>query len=141
MRKHYVTFTIGLFVFVIICCCGIGLGILEAKRNHKIQECTIDTITVYNPTNNQCDSEPLITASQDTINLNEFPTNWIALSQELIKSGDFKYGDSILVTLTDSIPKIFVLKDTKNKRYNNHGDILCKDRKYGMWYNVKIRKL
>lgn len=131
-----------IMVLVLLIIIAGTLGVQEIVLNkHKIQECTIDTITVYNPVRSQCDSEPLITASQDTINLDEFPTNWIALSQELINSGEFKYGDSILVTLTDSIPKIFVLKDTKNKRYNNHGDILCKSRKYGMWYNVKIRKL
>lgn len=131
-----ITIMITTMMFVVI---DFGLDVYE--RHDEFQECTIDTITVYNPTKNQCDSEPLITASQDTIDMKNFPDNFIALSRDLIDSGEFKYGDSILVTLTDSIPKIFVLKDTKNKRYNNHGDILCKSRKYGMWKNVKIRKL
>ena len=73
--------------------------------------------------------------------MKNFPDNWIALSQDLIKSGEFKYGDSIIVILTDSIPKVFIVMDTKNKRYNNQGDILMKSRKYGLWKNVIIRKL
>jgi len=130
-----------IFLFFTVLLVGLEINNTIQPKKHKIQECTIGTITVYNPVKSQCDSEPLITASQDTIDMKNFPDNFIALSRDLIDSGDFKYGDSILVTLTDSIPKIFVLKDTKNKRYNNHGDILCESRKYGMWYNVKIRKL
>ncbi len=126
----------------IIILCIVTIGELKSNtKKYKIEECTIDTITVYNPTKNQCDSEPLVTASRDTINLKNFPDNFIALSRDLIDSGEFQYGDSILVFLPDSLPKKFLIKDTKNKRYKNHGDILHKNKKYGMWFNVKIVKL
>ena len=118
------------------------VSVSEGKtKKRKLQECTIDTITVYNPVKSQCDSEPLITASQDTINMKNFPDNFIAISRDLIDSGEFKYGDSILVFLKDSLPKVFVVKDTKNKRYQNHGDILHRNKQYGMWFNVRIVKL
>ena len=118
------------------------VSVSEGKtKKRKIKECMIDTITVYNPTKKQCDEDPLITASQDTIDIKNFPNNYIALSRDLIDSGEFKYGDSILVFLKDSLPKVFVVKDTKNKRYQNHGDILHRNKQYGMWFNVKIVKL
>ena len=134
----------GLLIFILIVLFSIitiQFGFDFYKSHYKSKECKLDIVTVYNPTKNQCDDTPLITANNSIIDMKNFPDNWIALSQDLIKSGEFKYGDSIIVILTDSIPKIFIVMDTKNKRYNNQGDILCKSRKYGLWKNVKIRKL
>ena len=137
LHKGLLTLTITI-ISLLLCIVSVSEG---KTKKRKLQECTIDTITVYNPVKSQCDSEPLITASQDTINMKNFPDNFIAISRDLIDSGEFKYGDSILVFLKDSLPKVFVLKDTKNKRYQNHGDILHRNRQCGMWFNVRIVKL
>ena len=85
---------------------------------HKPLIKTLDTVTVYHPTTQQCDSDPLVTASLDTIDINNLPTNWLALSRDLLLQG-FTYNDEVYVCFPDSIVKM-VVKDTMNKRYKNN---------------------
>lgn len=64
------------------------------------------TATVYNATVSQCDSSPLKTADGskiDIVKLNNNELHWIAISQDLLKNGGFKYGDRIMVSGNDKI--------------------------------------
>ena len=102
---------------------------------------TIDSVTVYNATKAQCDSEPLITASNDTIDLKNFPENWIALSRDVMQKHGINYGDTVILVADDaSMCGCFIVKDTMNKRKKNCADLLCKDRKLGLSTNVKLYK-
>ena len=59
------------------------------KRNVPI----LINMSVYNPTVEQCDNNPYITAYGDTINPNE-PQRWVASSRDL----GLKHNDTIVIT-------------------------------------------
>jgi hypothetical protein len=109
----------------------------------------LETLTIYHPTAKQCDSTPLITASNKKIDVNKLykqELRWIALSRDLLKrwKGDFNYGDTILLTAGDAkIDGLWIIQDNLNKRYKNRGDLLfdSRIRKGGKWTNVKIAKI
>jgi hypothetical protein len=119
----------------------------EVKKVRKTH--ILETLTVYHPTVEQCDSTPLITASNakiDVIKLYKQELRWIALSRDLLKrwNGDFNYGDTIVLTSGDSrIDGLWIIQDNLNKRYKNRGDLLfdSRVRKLGKWKNVEIAKL
>lgn len=102
----------------------------------------IDTITVYNAVKEQCDSEPIVTASRDTIKQDSFPENWIAISRHLLKEYNkdavLSMHDTVWLDVDDTIVGFYVIKDVCNKRLINHVDLLCKDRKLGMWTKCQI---
>lgn len=110
---------------------------------------TLDALTVYHPTKGQCDSSPLITASNSKIDVNDLRNQnirWMALSRDLLKrwKGEFHYGDTVLVSSGDSqIDGLWVVKDTMNKRFKKRGDLLFDSevRKLGKWKNVEIAKV
>src|SRR5262245_30755458 len=57
----------------------------------------LETLTVYNPTARQCDSSPLITASNARIDIDKLlrqQIRWMALSRNMLKKwdGEFCYG-------------------------------------------------
>lgn len=131
--------TITIIIIVLISIITLKLISPKPKNRKPVIKCTLDTVTIYNPTVSQCDDTPLITASNDTIDLQNFPKNWLALSRDLINSKEFNYGDTVYIYL-DSVPIQMIIKDTKNKRYNNHGDILTKNKKLNLWKNVTIVK-
>jgi 3D (Asp-Asp-Asp) domain-containing protein len=92
------------------------------------------TATVYNPTESQCDSTPLITACNSKINLKKLrkkQIKWVALSRDLLKrwGGQIEYGDSIYV-LSGSKKGWWIVKDTMHKRYKNRIDFLTYNEKY-----------
>jgi hypothetical protein len=109
----------------------------------------LDALTVYHPEKRQCDTSPLITASNSKIDLGELQhenIRWMALSRDLLKrwNGEFHYGDTVLVTSGDSqIDGLWVIKDTMNKRYKKRGDLLFDKqvRKLGKWKNVELSKV
>ncbi len=124
------------------------------KTNQKIYvksdtRVVLDALTIYNPERKQCDSTPLITASNAKIDVEELRNEnvrWMALSRDLLKrwNGKFHYGDTVLVTSGDpAIDGLWVIKDTMNKRFKNRGDLLfSKDvRKLGKWKNVEVAKV
>jgi hypothetical protein len=114
------------------------------KKSH-----ILETLTIYHPTVKQCDSTPLITASNARINVEKLykqELRWIALSRDLLKrwKGDFNYGDTIVLASGDSrIDGLWIIQDNLNKKYKNRGDLLfdSRVRKLGKWNNVKISKL
>lgn len=113
----------------------------KSKKEVAIKPIIIDTMTVYNAEHSQCDSEPLITASNDTIDVCNFPVNWIALSRDIMQKHDINYGDTIIVDASDSsMSGVFIVKDTMHKRKKMCADMLCKNRKLGLCTNVKIYK-
>jgi hypothetical protein len=108
----------------------------------------LETLTVYNPTTNQCDATPLITASNQRIDLKLLSSQklrWMALSRNLLKrwNGEFNYGDTVIISSGDpQIDGPWVIQDNLNKRYTNRGDLLFATnvRTLGKWKNVRITK-
>lgn len=133
---------------------GRGNAVYPDKTNSFSRKFYIQTetravlkgLTVYNPVARQCDRSPLITASNsriDTHKLQQQQIRWMALSRDLLKrwNGKFHYGDTVLLTAGDpAIDGYWVIKDSMNKRYKNHGDLLFDSevRVLGKWRNVEI---
>jgi hypothetical protein len=107
---------------------------------------TLDVLTVYNPVSRQCDATPLVTASNQRINetrLRSGTIRWMALSRDLLRrwGGHIYFGDTISLRSGDpTIDGLWVVHDTMNKRFRNHGDLLfdAKVRSTGRWSNVVI---
>jgi len=102
------------------------------------------TLSIYNPTPGQCDKDHLITASGDKIDLKKLRAgqlNWIAFSRDLLKSGDWGYGDIVeVISDNKKIAGIYIIKDTMGKRWRKKVDIL-RDRSSGLTgvYKVRVR--
>src|SRR5688572_17712821 len=90
----------------------------------------LDILTVYNPVSGQCDKTPLVTASNQRINetkLRSGTIRWMALSRDLLKrwGGHVHFGDTISLSSGDPvIDGLWVVQDTMNRRFKNHGDLL-----------------
>ncbi len=108
----------------------------------------LETLTIYNPVEGQCDSSPLITANNSRIDLDKLRRNeirWMALSRDLLKrwNGEFNYGDTVVLDAGDaSIDGLWVINDNMNKRFKNRGDLLFHrdSRSTGIWRNVKMNR-
>ena len=108
----------------------------------------LKTLTVYNPTQNQCDNSPFITASNKRIDKDKLyrqEIKWMAVSRDLLKrwKGEFNYGDTVILTAGDkAIDGQWVIYDNMNKRYKKRGDLLfdSRVRTLGKWKDVKIAK-
>lgn len=103
-------------------------------------------VSVYNVVEFQTDSEPLITSNNNKIDYDNFPTNWIALSQDMLKTFNknaiFDFGDTVLLKCSDaSMSGIFIIKDTMHKRKKCQADILCKDKHVGVDFNCELCEL
>ena len=100
--------------------------------------------TYYNPTVNQCDSNPLITADGSKINLDKLKKKqirWIAVSRDLLDH--YKYGDKVLVRSNNKVLNgVWIVKDTMNKRHKRRIDILTHEKNLlDKPVKVKIYKL
>ena len=151
MKK--LVFTMFLFVFMMIPIIGsftkeIAYKVAEAAPVPS-KDYILETLTIYHPTAKQCDSTPLVTASNKKIDVNKLykqQLRWMALSRNLLKrwKGDFNYGDTVMLTSGDArIDGLWIIQDNLNKRYKNRGDLLFHSsvRKGGIWKNVKITKI
>lgn len=108
----------------------------------------LETLTIYNPVERQCDGSPLITANNSRIDLEKLSRNeirWMALSRDLLKrwNGAFNYGDTVILDAGDAaIDGLWVINDSMNKRFKNRGDLLFHrdSRSTGIWKNVKMNR-
>lgn len=84
------------------------------------------TVTKYNPTAEQCDSDPLITADGSNIDLEKLSKGelkWIAVSRELREY--FSYGDTVILSHEDTtICGEYIVHDTMNPRWSRRIDLL-----------------
>ena len=99
------------------------------------------TITKYNPTKEQCDMDPLVTADNSKIDLrklNSGELRWIAVSRDLRKH--FPYGSKVIIHSEDpEISGIWEVHDTMNERWKNRIDLLRPiGETKGKWKNIKI---
>jgi hypothetical protein len=123
-------------------------GVIPAKPVQKEVTALLTTLTVYNPTVKQCDSSPLVTASNKRIDeekLYRQEIKWMAVSRDLLKkwSGEFSYGDTVMLTSGDkAIDGLWVIHDNMNKRFTSRGDLLfdSRVRTLGRWEDVTISK-
>ena len=111
--------------------------VIKHKKNNFINV----TATMYYPTINQCDNDPLITAANMVINPKEATNHkWIAISRDLLKI--FKYGDKVKIVGTNGKDGIYTIADTMNKRFKNKIDILeTEGTPIYKFNNVKIYKV
>ena len=114
----------------------------------KKEEIRLQVIcTVYNPVAEQCSGNPLITADGSKISLsglNNGSVRWIAVSRDLLKEHNFKFGDKVKLTCPDE-PKIngvWEIHDTMHQRWRKKIDLLQpKGGLYGKWNTVMIEKV
>ena len=100
------------------------------------------TVTTYNPTHEQCDNTPNITADGTkfkTWRATEY--RYVALSRDLLSrwGGPFEYGDYIVIEGTDKWDGIYQVKDTMNPKWTNRVDILTTNSKF-KYNNITMYK-
>ena len=91
------------------------------------------TVTTYNPTAEQCDNTPNITADGTTIKpWRATDYRFVALSRDLLSrwGGPFEYGDYIVIEGTDGWDGIYQVRDTMNPKWTNRVDILTTNSKF-----------
>ena len=84
-------------------------------------------VTVYNPVEAQCDSDPLITADNSKIDLQKLKRQhirWAAVSRDLL--AEVKFGDKIRITgcKDKSLNGIWEVHDVMNPRFKKRVDLL-----------------
>ena len=103
-------------------------GFVEAKK------ISFDvTVTTYNPTRQQCDSTPNITADGTKINPRKATQyRYVALSRDLISrwGGPFDYGDYIVIEGTGKWDGVYQVRDTMNPKWVKRVDILTTNSKF-----------
>ena len=85
------------------------------------------TVTTYNPTRQQCDSTPNITADGTRINPKRATQyRYVALSRDLLSrwGGPFDYGDYIIIEGTGDRDGVYQVRDTMNPKWVKRVDIL-----------------
>ena len=100
------------------------------------------TVTTYNPTLEQCDSTPNITADGTTIKpWRATDYRYVALSRDLIArwGGPFEYGDYIVIEGTDGWDGIYQVRDTMNPKWVNRVDILTTNSRF-KYNNITMYK-
>lgn len=102
------------------------------------------TITCYNAVAEQCDGDPLTTASGKKIDLNKLnrgELRYVAVSRDLLK--EYKYGDKVDVYISEGHPYngTWVVADTMHRRWNNKIDLLVgQHQKAGRWQGRMSKK-
>ena len=100
------------------------------------------TVTTYNPTKEQCDSTPNITADGTKIKpWRATDYRYVALSRDLIArwGGPFEYGDYIVIEGTDGWDGIYQVRDTMNPKWTNRVDILTTNSRF-KYNNITMYK-
>jgi|TARA_Y100000385_G_C12930073_1_gene566366 hypothetical protein len=144
MLKKFITILILLFIFNGY----VYVNLFEDYKKHHIRELSfyknritelesvVDefklegldvTVTMYHPIYPQTDKTPDITADGTRISIdNASEHRFVALSRNLLKrwGGPFEYGDFIFLRGTNGKDGVYQVRDTMNRRYVNHIDIL-----------------
>ena len=100
------------------------------------------TVTTYNPTRQQCDSTPNITADCTKINPKRATQyRYVALSRDLISrwGGPFDYGDYIVIEGTDKWDGVYQVRDTMNPKWVKRVDILTTSSRF-KYNNITMYK-
>lgn len=98
--------------------------------------------TVYNAVVEQCDEDPLYTASMFRLNLDDvYSHRIIAMENTFRKSLGLKYGDVVKVEGTGQWDGIWQVQDSMNPRFAGRKKIdflVPENVKYGKWNEVKL---
>lgn len=99
------------------------------ELEHRFQESEplSVTATMYNPVEDQCDKDPLVTAGMYRIDPDRASHHrWIAVSRDLLKrwGGRFDYGDKVVIKGAGHKDGTYTIVDTMNKRFTNRIDFL-----------------
>ena len=100
------------------------------------------TVTTYNPTRQQCDSTPHITA--DGTHFKTWKASsyrYVALSRDLLSrwGGPFNYGDYIIIEGTGDRDGVYQVRDTMNPKWTNRVDILTTNSRF-KYNNITMYK-
>ena len=100
------------------------------------------TVTTYNPTRQQCDSTPHITA--DGTHFKTWKASsyrYVALSRDLLSrwGGPFEYGDYVIIEGTDGWDGVYQVRDTMNPKWVKRVDILTTNSMF-KYTDVKMYK-
>jgi hypothetical protein len=114
-----------------------GLGLYIPAENVEA--------TVYNAVPEQCDEDPLYTASMFRLNLDDvYSHKIIAMEKTFMKSLGLKYGDVVKVEGTGKWDGVWQIQDTMNPRFAGQKKIdflVPEDIKTGKWNTVKLYSL
>tara|TARA_Y100000590_G_scaffold165545_1_gene189597 strand:+ start:572 stop:1066 length:495 start_codon:yes stop_codon:yes gene_type:complete len=111
---------------------------IKTLRNNGYSEC-LDiqefrvTVTTYNPTRQQCDSTPNITADGTRIKTwKATEYRYVALSRDLLSrwGGPFDYGDYIIIEGAGKWSGVYQVRDTMNPKWTNRVDILTTNSRF-----------
>ena len=100
------------------------------------------TVTTYNPTKQQCDSTPNITADGTRIKTWKASSyRYVALSRDLLSrwGGPFNYGDYIVIEGTGDRDGVYQVRDTMNPKWTNRVDILTTNSRF-KYENITMYK-
>jgi 3D (Asp-Asp-Asp) domain-containing protein len=100
------------------------------------------TVTTYNPTRQQCDSTPNITADGTRINPKKATQyRYVALSRDLLSrwGGPFDYGDYIIIEGTGKWDGVYQVRDTMNPKWVKRVDILTTNSRF-KYNNITMYK-
>ena len=100
------------------------------------------TVTTYNPTKQQCDDTPNITADGTKIKpwrATEY--RYVALSRDLLSrwGGPFDYGDYIVIEGTGKWDGVYQVRDTMNPKWVKRVDILTTNSRF-KYNNITMYK-
>ena len=91
------------------------------------------TVTTYNPTRQQCDDTPNITADGTKIKTwKATEYRYVALSRDLLSrwGGPFEYGDYIVIEGTGKRDGVYQVRDTMNPKWVKRVDILTTNSRF-----------
>ena len=100
------------------------------------------TVTTYNPTRQQCDSTPNITADGTKFKTWKASSyRYVALSRDLLSrwGGPFNYGDYIVIEGTGERDGVYQVRDTMNPKWTNRVDILTTNSRF-KYNNITMYK-
>ena len=104
------------------------VSVIENKPHKKKVDDTIKvTATMYNPVEEQCDSDPYTTASMLIINpFKASEQKFIAMSRDLLKrwGGIFEYKQKVRLVGCGEKDGVYIVADCMNERFRNKIDIL-----------------